>query len=222
MSVIAIDGPAGAGKSSVAREVARALGAVYVDTGAMYRAVGLAALEAGIEPGDSDAVAALVEDLRLDVSETSIELDGVDVTRRIRSRDVTAAAAVVARHQVVRDALVRLQRELAASRLVVMEGRDIGTEVFPHADVKIYLTASLEERARRRIAQLDLPSDHETERRIRSDIEQRDLSDSTRSASPLKKADDAVVVDTTHMEANEVVEHIRSITQRVLDGGRRS
>ena len=222
MSVIAIDGPAGAGKSSVAREVARALGAVYVDTGAMYRAVGLAALEAGIEPGDSDAVAALVEDLRLDVSETSIELDGVDVTRRIRSRDVTAAAAVVARHQVVRDALVRLQRELAASRLVVMEGRDIGTEVFPHADVKIYLTASLEERARRRIAQLDLPSDHEAERRIRSDIEQRDLSDSTRSASPLKKADDAVVVDTTHMEANEVVEHIRSITQRVLDGGRRS
>ena len=221
MSVIAIDGPAGAGKSSVAREVARALGAVYVDTGAMYRAVGLAAREAGIDPKAADGVAALLEDLRLDVSDTSIELDGVDVTQRIRSRDVTAAAAAVARHQVVRDALVRLQRELAASRLVVMEGRDIGTEVFPGADVKIYLTASLEERTRRRIAQLDLPSDPETRRRIRSDIEQRDLGDSTRSASPLKKADDAVVVDTTHMEANEVVEHITSIARRVLDGGRR-
>ncbi len=221
MSVIAIDGPAGAGKSSVARQVARALGAVYVDTGAMYRAVGLAALEAGIDPDDADAVGALVEQLRLEVSETTIELDGIDIAERIRGGDVTRAAAAVARHPSVRDALVRIQRELAASAHVVMEGRDIGTHVFPEADVKIYLTASLEERTRRRVAQLGLPPDPETERRVRRDIERRDESDSTRAASPLKKADDAIVVDTTDMRPDEVIECIRSITQRVMDGGER-
>lgn len=221
MSVIAIDGPAGAGKSSVARRVARALGAVYVDTGAMYRAVALAALEAGADPADARSVAALLGDLRLEVSETSIRLDGIDIKDRIRSSDVTRAAAAVARHQAVRDALVRIQRDIAESADVVMEGRDIGTEVFPDADVKIYLTASLEERARRRIDQLGLPSDAETQRRTRRDIERRDESDRTRAASPLKKAADATVVDTTHMDADEVVERIRSIAQRVLDEGPR-
>lgn len=220
--MIAIDGPAGAGKSSVARQVARSLGAVYVDTGAMYRAVGLAALEAGIDPDDGEAVGALVEQLRLEVSETTIELDGVDIAERIRAADVTRAAAAVARHVSVRDALVRIQRDIAASALVVMEGRDIGTEVFPQADVKIYLTASLEERTRRRIAQLGLPRDPDTERRVRRDIEHRDESDRTRIASPLKKADDAIVVDTTDMGADEVIECIRSIAQGVMGGGERA
>lgn len=221
MSVIAIDGPAGAGKSSVARAVASALGATYVDTGAMYRAIALAALEAGVDPADANGVAAVLERVRLEASGEMIRLDGVDVTDRIRTPSVTHAAALVAKHRAVRTKLVDIQRGLARSADVVMEGRDIGTAVFPDADVKVYLTASLDERVRRRMEQLGLPRDQATRADVKADIERRDSTDATRSESPLKKAPDAVVLDTTDMSAGEVVARICEIAESIVDGGAR-
>ena len=214
MTAIAIDGPAGAGKSSVARAVADRLGFRYLDTGAMYRAVALTAAERGIDAGDAEALAALVSGLELDVGPDAIAIEGRDVTDLIRSARVTEEAALVARHPAVREALVRLQRRLAAEGHVVMEGRDIGTEVLPDAEVKIYLTASLEERARRRCRQLGLPESDENLVRLRTDIERRDDSDRTRASSPLRRAADAVVVDTTDLDAQQVIEAIVDVAAR--------
>lgn len=222
MTVIAIDGPAGAGKSSVARAVAEELDVLYVDTGAMYRAVALATLDAGIDPSDAQAVSRLVERLQLDGSRGVVQVDGQETNHGIRSPEVTRAAATVAQHKRVRDALVALQRELAKRTDVVMEGRDIGTAVFPAAEVKIFLTASLDERIRRRVAQLGLERKDARVREIARDIAARDESDRTRAASPLKQAPDAIVVDTTEMTAAEVVERISSIARRALDREARS
>lgn len=218
MTVIAIDGPAGAGKSSVAREVARALEVLYVDTGAMYRAIGLAALDAGVDPADEASLREALKGLRLEQGDGTIALNGIDVGDRIRSAEVTRAAAAVAQHAFVRDVLVGMQRSLASHRDVVMEGRDIGTQVFPEAEVKIFLTASLEERTRRRVTQLGLADDAATTREVARDIQKRDESDRTRAVSPLEQAPDAIVVDTTDMTPEEVVEHIRAIAQPVLAG----
>lgn len=216
MTVVAIDGPAGAGKSSVARAVARALGAIYVDTGAMYRAIALAALESDVDPDDAAEVGELVRELRVEALDDVILLNGIEVQDRIRSAAVTRAAATVAQHPAVRDALVDLQRAMAASKDVVMEGRDIGTYVFPDADVKIFLTASLEERTRRRMGQLEVPDDVATMEELQRDIAQRDHRDRTRAASPLEQAPDAVVVDTTEMSAAAVVDRIRSIVEATI------
>lgn len=213
MTIVAIDGPAGAGKSSVARAVARSLGAMYVDTGAMYRAIAFAVLESDIDPEDAAAVGDLVRELRVEAVNEVIKLNGIEVQDKIRSTTVTRAAAIVAQHPAVRDALVDLQRRMAHSRDVVMEGRDIGTRVFPNADVKIFLTASLEERARRRIGQLGMPNDQATLEEVKREIAQRDDSDRTRAESPLEQAADAVVVDTTHMTAEAVVDRIRAIVE---------
>ena len=221
MTVIAIDGPAGAGKSSVAREVARALGLLYVDTGAMYRAIAVAVLDAGRDPADAGQVGELLQTLRLDASHGVVKVNGEDVQDRIRSSAVTRAAAQVAQHPVVRQALVDMQRDMATSTDVVMEGRDIGTAVFPDAEVKIYLTASLEERARRRLAQVGRPADDGTLREAMRDIERRDESDRTREVSPLKQAADATVVDTTAMSAEEVVAQICSVARAALERGAR-
>jgi cytidylate kinase len=211
MTVVAIDGPAGAGKSSVARAVSIRLGLRYLDTGAMYRAVALAALDRGIDPNDADAVHGLVEALDLRIEKDSISVDGTDVTARIRGAEVTGAAARVARHEAVRRALVRLQRQIASGGQVVMEGRDIGSAVLPDADVKVFLTASLEERARRRCRQL---GEEETDQRVAAlvvSIDERDEADRSRAASPLVQADDAVVIDTTGLTEEQVVDRIAAL-----------
>ena len=217
MTAVAIDGPAGAGKSSVARAVAERLGFLYLDTGAMYRAVALAAAERGVNTDDGPALAELVTELDVDAKRQTIEVSGRDVGDLIRTARVTEDAALVARHPQVREALVKVQRELAAHGDVVMEGRDIGTEVLPRAEVKIFLTGSLEERALRRCRQLGLPEDAETLARLRTDIELRDESDRTRAESPLRQAEDAVIVDTTELDAGQVIERIVSVVHRAVE-----
>jgi cytidylate kinase len=207
--IIAIDGPSGAGKGTVARAVAARLGYRHLDTGAMYRAVAWRASHDGLELGDENAVALLSEQVTFDLEQGRVIIDGHDVAPLIRTPDIDRAAAIVARHPAVRRALVARQRAMAESGGVVVEGRDIGTVVFPHADVKIYLDASPEERARRRAAD---PA-HTSSKTVRlSDIAtalaERDKSDSTRAASPLSVASDAVVIDTTDMAIPDVIERV--------------
>ena len=200
--VIAIDGPAGSGKSTVARAVAARLGMPYLDTGAMYRAVAFAAMRRGVDPEDAADVAKLTADLALQVTDRVL-VDGVDATIEVRSPEVTRAVSVVAANPEVRKELVRRQREWAeAHGSGVVEGRDIGTVVFPEAPVKVYMTASDEERAQRRSQELlDMHYDD-----VAADIARRDHIDSTRSYAPLAVASDAVVVDTTTSTVDEVVE----------------
>ncbi len=200
--VIAIDGPAGSGKSTVARAVAARLGMPYLDTGAMYRAVAFTAMRRGVDPEDAADVAKLTVDLSLKVTDRVL-VDGVDATIEVRSPEVTRAVSVVAANPEVRRELVRRQREWAeAHGSGVVEGRDIGTVVFPEAPVKIYMTASDEERAQRRSQEmLDMHYDD-----VAADIARRDHIDSTRPVAPLAIASDAVVVDTTTSTVDEVVE----------------
>ncbi len=216
MTAIAIDGPAGAGKSSVAKATARALGFRYVDTGAMYRAIAVAALDAGLDLEDEDALRSLVDNVRLEVAEDHVLLNGNEVGDRIRTGPVSDAAARVAQHAAVRSALVDLQRRLARQHDVVMEGRDIGTEVLPDADIKIYLTASLAERARRRGRQLAMEKEGDACRRLEDDIAARDERDRTRAVSPLLQAPDAVLVDSTDASPEEVVAAIVALASDLL------
>lgn len=217
--VIAIDGPAGTGKSSVARGLAKAMGAKYLDTGAMYRIVTLGVLRAGVDPADAAAVAAVAADVELAVGHEPGEdrsfLAGEDVSTEIRGDAVTKAVSAVSAVPAVRTRLVALQRELASTPdNVVVEGRDIGTVVLPDADVKIFLTASAEERARRRNAQnvaAGLPSDYEA---VLADVRRRDHLDSTRAVSPLQAAEDAVVVDTSDMNQTEVIAHLTELVEQ--------
>ncbi|OSC39901.1 (d)CMP kinase [Mycobacterium decipiens] len=211
--VIAIDGPAGTGKSSVSRKLARALGARFLDTGAMYRIVTLAVLRAGIDPADADAVAAVATTAELSVGYdpnlSGCSLAGKDVSTEIRGDEVTAAVSAVSAVPAVRTRLVDLQRAMVEGPgSVVVEGRDIGTVVLPDAPVKIYLTASAETRARRRNDQnvaAGLPDDYDA---VLADVRRRDHLDSTRAVSPLRAASDAVVVDTSAMTEAEVVAHL--------------
>jgi cytidylate kinase len=216
--VIAIDGPAGTGKSSVSRGLAKALGARYVDTGAMYRIATLAMLRAGVSLDDPGAIAA-ASDVPMSVGfDPDVEqtyLGGEDVSALIRGDDVTRAVSAVAAVPEVRARLVRLQRDLAeGSDSVVVEGRDIGTVVLPDADVKIFLTASAETRARRRNAQnmaSGLPDEYET---VLADVIRRDHLDSTRAVSPLRPAVDALIVDTSDMNQAEVITHLRDLVEQ--------
>jgi len=202
--LVAIDGPAGSGKSTVARTVAGRLGAAYLDTGAMYRSVALAALERGVDPTDGEALAKLAGALDIEVGERVL-VDGVDATTAIRGPAVTAVVSAVSAHPPVRAEMVRRQRRWAEARGGgVLEGRDIGSVVFPHADVKVFLTASEEERARRRQRDEDAPD----VKAVAADISRRDTIDSTRAASPLRPADDAVVIDTTGRTVDEVVDEV--------------
>lgn len=211
--VVSVDGPAGTGKSSVSRGLAQALGARYLDTGAMYRLVTLAVLRAGADLDDAEAVDAVASGAVIGVGSDPAEdrayLAGEDVSAEIRGDEVTRAVSAVSAVPGVRARLVDLQRELASSGgRVVVEGRDIGTVVLPKADVKIFLTASAEERARRRNAQniaSGLPDDYET---VLADVQRRDHLDSTRAVSPLRAADDALVVDTSDMDQTQVVAHL--------------
>ena len=213
MSVIAIDGPAGAGKTTIARAVADALGWDYVDTGAMYRAITLSALRRGVDPGDESALDKVAREARLVASGRSIELDGEDVTEQIRDADVTRAVPVVAAHPAVRAALVVRQREAARMRDVVMEGRDIGSVVVPDALVKVFLTASLEERARRRSEELGIDASGESLSGMQARIEARDAADSRRETSPLQRAPDAVEIDTTGRSIEEITDEIVALAR---------
>lgn len=216
--VIAVDGPAGTGKSSVSRGLARALGARYLDTGAMYRIVTLALLRAGVDVDDPVAVAEAA-DVPLTVGhDPDVEqavLAGEDVSVEIRGDDVTRAVSAVSAVPEVRERLVRIQRELAGGPgSVVVEGRDIGTVVLPDADVKVFLTASAETRAKRRNEQnkaAGLADDYDT---VLADVRRRDHLDSTRELSPLRPADDAVIVDTGAMTEAEVVARLCELVQR--------
>jgi cytidylate kinase len=201
--VIAIDGPAGSGKSTIARRLATRLGLEYLDTGAMYRGVTFAALRRGIDPADDADVARIVGDVDLRVESDRVVVDGVDATIEIRGPEVTRAVSLVAANAGVRAELVRRQREWAAERGGgVMEGRDIGTVVFPDADLKVYLTARPEVRAERRSKEVEDLS-YET---VAADLARRDALDQGRDASPLTEADDALVVDTSELSVDEVVE----------------
>jgi cytidylate kinase len=203
--VIAIDGPAGSGKSTVARRLAERLGLEYLDTGAMYRAVAYAALRRDVHPGDTDAVASLMPGLDIEVTLDAVRVDGVDATIEIRGPEVTRAVSVVAANSAVRDEMRRRQRAWAEARDGgVIEGRDIGTVVFPDAELKVYLTASPEARAGRR-AQEVTDLDYET---VAADIARRDALDQGRDDSPLVEAADAVTIDTTERTIDEVVDAV--------------
>jgi CMP/dCMP kinase len=208
--VIAIDGPAGAGKSTVARALASRLGLEYLDTGAMYRAVTLAAMRRGIDLAQLDQVAKLAEELSLEVGEHGVLVDGIDATTDIRSREVTTAVSAVAANKAVRAELVRRQRNWANQRGGgVLEGRDIGSVVFPDAELKLYLTAAPRVRAERRVAEAGGDVAEMTEA-----IERRDQYDRTRADGPLVEADGSIVVDTTGLSIDEVLERIEQLLER--------
>lgn len=219
---IAIDGPAGAGKSTVARLVADKLGYVYVDTGAMYRAVTYAVLQSGCDPEDSRAVAELAEslDLRLEPGAhgQAVHVNGVDVTHEIRSPEVSRHVSKIARIERVREMLVRLQKRMAERGGIVMDGRDIGSHVIPDAEVKIYLTADVEERARRRYREMLESGADVTLERIIADLTARDEMDRNRAVSPLVVAEGAWILDTTKMTVDEAVREIVNRCRGVMAG----
>lgn len=207
MYKIAIDGPAGAGKSTIAKILANKLGIEYIDTGAMYRAITLKALRLGIDMED-EASYAFLDDTVLDIENGKFFLDGVDVSIPIRSVEVTENVSTPSKIARVRSYLVDYQRKISDSKSVVMDGRDIGTVVLPNAELKIFLTASVECRAKRRKLERDEQGIHKTLEETIEEIKIRDFKDSTRAVSPLKQSEDAVVIDTSNMSINEVVESI--------------
>jgi cytidylate kinase len=206
--IIAIDGPSGVGKGTVSRALARALGYTHVDTGAMYRAVGWAAMQRGLSLTDEAAVSELAAALQLTVEDGFVMANSTDITRAVRTPEIDKAATAVARMPKVREILVARQRALVHGRGVVMEGRDIGTVVFPEADVKIYLDASPEERARRRAADPAHGGGPQELAAVATALAARDRIDSTRAASPLMVAPDAIVVDTTDIPVDAVVARV--------------
>lgn len=235
--IVAIDGPSGSGKSSVAREIARRCDLTYLDTGAMYRSVALACLRRGVDPEDADAVASVARDVSIEFvnGECSqrVLVDGDDVTSEIRTPEVELAVSPVSANPAVRETMVALQRRAGESGDVVAEGRDIGTVVFPSADVKVFLVASPEARARRRAVQRQggnlatgdaVSVDSADERAILDDLMRRDAYDSSREASPLRPADDANHIDSSELSFEEVVSAIVGLSpelaRRAEKGGR--
>ena len=214
--IIAIDGPSGAGKGTVAREVSQALGYRHVDTGAMYRAVGWKAVHEAVPLDNEEAVAALARNADIRVEGGVVSIDGHDVTSAIRTPEIDKAATAVARLPRVREILVARQRQMAEEGDVVMEGRDIGTVVFPNADVKIYLDASPEERARRRANDAAHTGSQAGQAAVAEAIQARDKSDTTRTVSPLTVAADAVNIDTTHMPVDQVVSTVMDLVRTRL------
>ena len=212
---VAIDGPAGAGKSTIAKLCAKKMDLIYVDTGAMYRAVALYLLESGIDVNDKTKVAEKCTgadvDIKYEDGIQNVYLNGVNVTGRLREEAVGNTASVTSAVPEVRKQIFSLQRGLAQRGGVIMDGRDIGTVVMPDADVKIYLTASSEVRARRRVLELEAKGEKPDFEEIKKDIEERDHRDMTREISPLKQADDAVLVDTSDMTIEQVVDKICSL-----------
>ena len=208
MVSIAIDGPSGAGKSTLARSAAAELGYLYVDTGAIYRTIGYYAHANHIDPKDEQAVASALPQVRVELTygDDGLQhmlLNGQDVTKEIRLPEISLCASAVSAHPGVRAFLLEMQRELARTHNVIMDGRDIGTVVLPDADVKIFLTASPEARARRRMLELEQRGTPEPYKKILKEIEQRDWDDSHRATAPLRQAEDAVLLDTTELNFEE-------------------
>lgn len=215
MVSVAIDGPAGAGKSTLARRLAAELGYIYVDTGAMYRAIGLYALRAGKDPKDNAAVDALLPQIELQLAsiagEQHIYLKDEDVSTAIRTEAAGMAASAVGANPAVRAFLLDLQRSMAKKQDVLMDGRDIGTVVLPHADVKIFLKADVEVRARRREIELQERGTPRPYKQVLEEMRQRDYNDTHRSAAPLRAAEDAVIVDTSDLDFRESEEKLLEI-----------
>ena len=211
--VVAIDGPSGAGKSTAGRALAARLGYTYVDTGAMYRALTLKALRAGLSPDAEGPLVELARETLIELEDGGrrVRLDGQDVTPEIRSREVTTASSRVSAHPGVRRDMVERQRRLGAGGGVVLEGRDIGTAVFPDAEAKFYLDADPRKRARRRQAELRAAGSEVDLEELEREIRARDAADSTRADSPLTRAKDATLVDTTELAPDEVVERMASV-----------
>lgn len=209
---IAIDGPAGAGKSTIAKKISAALGYIYLDTGAMYRAVALKAIKSGFDTRSGEELAKMVQNIDISISHENnnqrIFLDGVDVSEAIRTPEVSVGASNVAVFQEVRLKMVDLQRKIASDKDVVMDGRDIGSYVLPNANLKIFLTASVEERAKRRYDELLSKGQQISLEEVKDDMIYRDKNDSSRAFAPLIKVPDAIEVDTTSMTIDEVVEKI--------------
>lgn len=205
---VAIDGPSGAGKSTIAKAVAKKLGIDYVDTGAMYRAVGYKASSLNVPPEDSEAVKKLLADTDIDFVNGDIVLDGAVVNDKIRTPEISKAASIYSAIPEVREKLVEIQRGMGARKSVIMDGRDIGTNVFRDAEYKIFLTASAEERAERRFEELTAKGQEVRFDEVLRDIEKRDHDDMTRALNPLRKAEDAVEVDTTGLSIDEVIERV--------------
>lgn len=221
---IAIDGPSGAGKSTIARAAAKHFGFIYVDTGAIYRTVGLAAYRGGIDRRDASAVEALLPKLEIamrytDAGEQHMYLNGEDVTALIREPEISICASDVAALPSVRAFLMELQRRMARENSVIMDGRDIGTVVLPDAEVKIFLTASAEARARRRLLELEQKGMKRSFDEVLRDIKYRDEQDSHRAAAPLKKAEDAIAVDTSELNFDESLELVVKIIRQKLGIG---
>lgn len=219
---IAIDGPVGAGKSTIADAVARRLGILHLDTGAMYRALALHALDTGIDPQDESAMAALCaqQAIELDVqfaqgAQTTL-LNGRDVGGRIRTPAVSAAASAISRYRPVRQWLVARQRQIARTQSMVVDGRDIGTVVLPHADVKIFLTAAPEVRAQRRLRQMREQGQQADYAQVLAQLRARDLQDQTRAVDPLKQADDAALLDTTDLTFEQTADAIIKLVEGII------
>jgi cytidylate kinase len=218
---VAIDGPGGAGKSTAAKAIAARFGFAYVDTGAIYRTIGLAVLRAGADPGDSLAVEPLLRECRVELEYDGdglqhMLLNGMDVTGEIRLPEISGYASRVSALPAVRAALLELQREQARRRSVVMDGRDIGTVVLPDADLKIFLTADPEIRARRRYEELLQRGTPQPFEEVLRDMRERDLRDSTRAEAPLRPAEDAVLVDSSHLTFPQVVERLSGLVEERL------
>ena len=213
---IAIDGPAGAGKSTIARRLAKELGYHYVDTGAIYRTVAYFFDLWGVAPKDIDGISRYIDELTVGIEydEDGLQhmiMNGMDVTDSIRTQEIGQKASLVSAHAIVREALLDMQRDVAKNYNVIMDGRDIGTVVLPRANVKIFLTASVEVRAQRRYLELQAKGAKDSFEKVLADIKQRDHQDTTREIAPLKQAKDAVLVDSTDLDVEAVVEKIRGI-----------
>lgn len=217
--IIAIDGPSGAGKSTVAREIAKRMGILYLDTGAMYRAIGVAAIENGIDPTDESAVSNMMKTLQLEMllceqGSFRVLVNQQDLTDLIRTQQASRAATDVAAYPTVRTAMVDMQRQIARGQDVILDGRDIGTTVFPDAKFKFYVSASVEERAKRRHAELLARGESPTMKDVMDAIIQRDHDNATRQVSPERMAEDAVLIDTTGKTIDQVVKQILFIVQQ--------
>ena len=208
---IAIDGPSGAGKSTIAKAVAKELGIDYIDTGAMYRAIGYKVSSEGIDPKDEAAVNDMLERTQIDFRQGDIFLDETCVNEEIRTPEMSMMASVCSQIPAVREKLVQLQRGMGERKSVIMDGRDIGTNVLKDAEYKIYLTASAEERAHRRFLELQQKGEEQSYEAVLEDIRQRDHNDMTRELNPLRKADDAIELDTTGLDIDQVVQRVLEI-----------
>lgn len=209
--IVAIDGPAGSGKSTVSKMIADDIGFIYLDTGAMYRLFAYKLIKENVDMDNNDEELRILEDLNIDMKNGKFYLDNEDVSDKIRSREVSSGASKVARIKEVREKMVDIQREFSKSKNVILDGRDIGTVVFPNADLKIYLNAASEVRAKRRFEELKEKDKNVNYNEILKEIEERDYHDSSRKESPLRIADDAIVIDTTDFTIDEVKKKIKNL-----------